>query len=136
MLTVQFAQAFLRAVRVELGGDHRGSALVGGPGELGVEPQGGGALRVPEAPGHRVEVGTRGEELGGGGSSATWSCPTGAYRRYRWAWSGFQGPRPAGSGENANASTGTWTLRPRAAGRPLEALQMAAQAWVRDTGPR
>ena len=34
MLTVQFAQAFLLAESVELGGDHRGSALVDGPGEL------------------------------------------------------------------------------------------------------
>jgi hypothetical protein len=50
MLVVQFAKAFLLAQSVELGGDDRGGALVGGPGELGVELQGGGALRVPEAP--------------------------------------------------------------------------------------
>ena len=65
MSTVQLAKAFLLAESVELGADYRGSALVGGPGELGVEPQ---------------------------------------YRRYRRVIvSGFQGQRPAGSGENANA---------------------------------
>ena len=60
MLTVQLAQALLLAEAVELGGDDGGGALVGGPGELGVEPQGGGALRVPEAPGDGVQVGARG----------------------------------------------------------------------------
>jgi hypothetical protein len=34
VLTVQLAKAFLLAEPVELEGDDRGSALVGGPGEL------------------------------------------------------------------------------------------------------
>jgi hypothetical protein len=34
MLTVQLAQALLLAESVELRGDYRGGALVGGPGEL------------------------------------------------------------------------------------------------------
>ena len=34
MSTVQLAKAFLLAESVELGADYRGSALVGGPGEL------------------------------------------------------------------------------------------------------
>ena len=66
MLVVQFAKAFLLAESVELGGEDAGGALVGGPGELGVELQGGGAPRVPEAPGDGVQAGARGQELGGG----------------------------------------------------------------------
>jgi len=36
MQTVQLAKVFLLAESVELGGNDRGGALVGGPGELGV----------------------------------------------------------------------------------------------------
>ena len=39
MLVVQFAESFLLAEAIELGGDDGGRTLVGGPGELGVEPQ-------------------------------------------------------------------------------------------------
>ena len=66
MLPVQLAEAFLFAEAVELGGDDDGRGLVGGAGELGVELQGRGALGVTEAPGHCVQVGASGQELGGG----------------------------------------------------------------------
>jgi hypothetical protein len=81
MLTVQLAHALLLAESVELRGDYRGGALVGGPGELVM-------------PTRRT------------------------YRRYRCVIvSGFHGSRPAGSGENANASSGTWTPRACASAR-------------------
>jgi hypothetical protein len=40
--------------------------LVGGACELGIEPQGRRALGVAEVPGHGVQVGARGQELGSG----------------------------------------------------------------------
>jgi hypothetical protein len=46
-LPVQLAEPFPLAELVELGRDDRGGPLVGGPGELGIKPQGGGAFGVP-----------------------------------------------------------------------------------------
>ena len=66
MLAVQVAEPFFLAEAVELGRDDRGGVPVGGPGELGVEPQGGGAFGVAEAPGDGVQIGACREELGGG----------------------------------------------------------------------
>ena len=60
------AEPLFPAELVELRRDDGGGLLVGGPGELGVELQGRGALRVAEAPGDGVQVGARGQELGGG----------------------------------------------------------------------
>ena len=69
MLLVQLAEAFLLGEAGELGRDDCGGALRGGLGELSVEPQGGGALgvaeAVAEAAGDGVQVGARGQELGG-----------------------------------------------------------------------
>src|SRR5690349_19824153 len=66
MPEIELAKSFFSAETVELGRDDSGGALVGGPGELGVELQGRGALRVAEAPGDGVQVGACGQELGGG----------------------------------------------------------------------
>ena len=52
------------------GTDYGGGPLIGGPGELGVELQRRGTLRVSEAPGDGVQVGARGQELGRGALSA------------------------------------------------------------------
>ena len=46
-LPVQLAEPFPFAELVELGRDDRDGPLVGGPGELGIEPQGGGAFGMP-----------------------------------------------------------------------------------------
>jgi hypothetical protein len=59
LLAVQVAELFSFSEAVELGRDDRSGALVGGPGELGVEPQGGGALGVAEAAGDGVQISAR-----------------------------------------------------------------------------
>jgi len=103
MLVVQFAKAFLLAESVELGGEDAGGALVGGPGELGVELQGGGAPACPRRPATVFRPVP---------AARSWVA---AYRRYRSVIvSGFHGVRPAGSGENAKASSATPTPRARA----------------------
>ena len=66
MLTVEFAHPLLSAESVELGRDYGGGPLIGGPGELGVELQRRGTLRVAETPGDGVQVGARGQQLGRG----------------------------------------------------------------------
>ena len=65
MLLVQLAEAFFLAEAVELGGDNGGGGLVGGTRELGIELQGRRAFGVAEAAGDGVQVGARGQELGG-----------------------------------------------------------------------
>lgn len=65
MLAVELAEPFFSAELVELGRDDRGRVLVGRTGELGVELQGGGALRVAETPGDGLQVRARGQQLGG-----------------------------------------------------------------------
>ena len=85
-LAVQVAEPFSFAEPVELGRDDRSGVLVGGPGELGVEPQGGGAFGVAEAAGDGVQVGASREELGSGvvPQFSELVIPTlRAYRRYR-----------------------------------------------------
>jgi len=66
MLAIELPEPFFPAELVKLGRDDHGGALVGGPSELGVELQRGGTLRVAQAPGDGVQVGARGQELGGG----------------------------------------------------------------------
>ena len=65
-LAIQVTESFSFAEPVELGGDELGGVLVGRPGELGVEPQGRGALGVTEAAGDGVQIGACREQLGGG----------------------------------------------------------------------
>ena len=65
-LAVQVAEPFSFAEAVELGRDDRGGVLVGGTGELCVEPQGGRAFGVAEATGDGVQIGACREELGSG----------------------------------------------------------------------
>ncbi len=62
----ELTEPFLLAEPVELGRYDRSGALVSEPGELGVELQRRGTLRVAETPGDGVQVGARGQELGGG----------------------------------------------------------------------
>ena len=57
VLVVELAEPFLLAQLVELGGDDRGGALVGGPSELGVELECGGTFGVAEAASHSIQVG-------------------------------------------------------------------------------
>ena len=64
LVVVELAESFFLTQPVELGGDDRSGTLVRGPGELGVELQGRGALRMAEAAGDGVQVGACGQELG------------------------------------------------------------------------
>ena len=65
-LPVQIAEALLPAEPVKAGRDDGGGGLlVGGTGELGVEPQRGGALGVAESSGDGVEVDAVRQQLSG-----------------------------------------------------------------------
>jgi len=66
LLAVELAEPFFLAEPIELGRDDRSGVLVGGPAELSVKLQRGGAFGVAESPGDGVQVDTSREQLGSG----------------------------------------------------------------------